>query len=1728
MSKFKGYVVTAPDGKSYDVNAPEGTPEEDLYAYVQQTYYPTTAVDGEVNKSEAIIGNQDSVLATKTLEEVPGAREFLDAEWRKGTQFNDAAKSYYEKFGDNVPKLAPDAAKSWAENRAFAQTPEGRKYFETNSPIAPVNRATGVADPTAPDSIAEEFGVAAKKSLANMANTITGFAGLVTDIVGAEDTSEALLDTYLEKQAAIEQNYPTRAGQAKDIESFSDAGYWAANTLGELLPQATSTMGFGALGANATKEISKRAIKDFIEDRVANGVAREVAEQEVAQIVAKKALQSGAATAGISTGVQTTGSVYGDTYGATGERSPYLSLLAGGASAALDTVLPAFVLKKLNIGGDVAKDAIAQSLIKKIGKDSASAFLMEGGTEALQTIIEGLPAGQPINWDAVIEAGLRGGFGGSVIGGAAGAYEGARNNSAANATPKGPVFEGEPIAVPTTRGKRSGKVYQEQLGKAQDGVIDRVNQLTADWQNAPTFEVYKNFLDIKDAPNDVVGLYRDGKVYLNTENILAEAKSRDVTPEDIVAGVTFHEALGHYGLAQQFGDDLDGTLATILDNSKVYQRRVSEWLAKNPDAYKDNPNRDILALEEILAERSEKGRMPASIVNIFKNKIKDFGRQMGLNLEYSTREVETILGMSHGAVVNGKSRAEVRDNGYRTMYAGEKASNKPSEPGRWFSGPDGKMRFEIDDSGAYYDEKAMDANQSSYAYLPRALHHPELFKQYPSLRNTIVKIKELGNGNLGQYNPRTNTITISPSNPDKLGTILHEIQHNIQEIEDFARGGNPETAVDAMDNEHVLSTASNYKDYLEKQINQYEGKTRALETLVNNPLGETFLEISDEIIYEIDQGRDQYEIDKLFDERDGVEETLKEQLFPDGYENATQIDKQQFMELLAELASGSANVGDYLLAQDQRKQKLKNYREGVDKTDIGLLRELLANDPTVAFQAYESLLGEVEARDVQARQNMSMEERQAVAPYTSQNEKSPASSYVITGQKNISASRENRDGSDVEEYLTEIDRERRAIPVQERQANEHQRELDRQNASNDRYMRLTNPGKVVFTKEEIDAMTPEELFDSENALNILESMTKGYTPVVMNIEELEQEVLDRGLTPSKVIRKNGIGAGELVKRMFMYDIAMTKMNARLSGLWEKMQNGTFTVDDKNAYVRGVLKRDELAARIFEDQGELGRALAALRSIQYTQRRVKGMQETLTQFKKGSPYEALNDPEVFYKFASGIQAQIEEAKDKAKEKGGEVIGNALNLPRALMSSMDLSAPLRQGLFLIHKPAWWRAFPQMFRYAGSEQAFDDLMEDITTRPTYDEMVKSKLALSNMGTKLNSREEDFMSAWAERIPGVGRLVKASERAYVGFLNKVRADVFDQLLEKLPEDATDQDKKDIAAFINAASGRGNMPQVFNQSAPLLNALFFSPRLMASRLKMGTVLIDPRTYITMNKTARNEYIKSILSVGSLALMITTLAILAGGEGEEDPRSSDFGKIRFGDTRYDILGGQAQYITLAARITSGSYKTADGDIKQYGNKFGQTNRLDAIAKFTTNKAAPIPSFVMDYFRGENAIGEKFEMDKAIVSRFVPLYMQDVAKGVNESKGLGEVAAKTIPGLFGVGTQTYPNPSLDTERDLEAPVSFKMEDALDGTYGNATVLDGEVTLDEKAQIEWANRLNFYYKEWMKDEMSQPEWKTMPNDEKKKIIKEVRNDARKEAKLDMMDLLAIPTAEDEIQE
>ena len=149
------------------------------------------------------------------------------------------------------------------------------------------------------------------------------------------------------------------------------------------------------------------------------------------------------------------------------------------------------------------------------------------------------------------------------------------------------------------------------------------------------------------------------------------------------------------------------------------------------------------------------------------------------------------------------------------------------------------------------------------------------------------------------------------------------------------------------------------------------------------------------------------------------------------------------------------------------------------------------------------------------------------------------------------------------------------------------------------------------------------------------------------------------------------------------------------------------------------------------------------------------------------------------FGPEVAAQIAESVpfwSKAKNLGLSLI----NVPRSLRASYDLSAPFRQGLVLgaRHPRMFSREFAPMVRAARSEHAYQDIMDDIASRPTFPVMQKAKLQLTDL-EGLSTREEQFMSNLAEGIPVIGRGVRASGRAYTAFLNKFRADAFDHYLK-------------------------------------------------------------------------------------------------------------------------------------------------------------------------------------------------------------------------------------------------------------------------------------------------------------------------------------------------------------
>ena len=393
------------------------------------------------------------------------------------------------------------------------------------------------------------------------------------------------------------------------------------------------------------------------------------------------------------------------------------------------------------------------------------------------------------------------------------------------------------------------------------------------------------------------------------------------------------------------------------------------------------------------------------------------------------------------------------------------------------------------------------------------------------------------------------------------------------------------------------------------------------------------------------------------------------------------------------------------------------------------------------------------------------------------------------------------------------------------------------------------------------------------------------------------------------------------------------------------------------------------------------------------------------------------------------------------------GEYLNVPRSIMSSFDLSAPLRQGIFLIGKPKQWiPAFGSMFKYAFSEKAYQNLVENIQARPTYHLMRESKLSLTDMSKFLDNREEKFMSNIAEQIPGLGKIIRGSDRAYTGFINKLRADVFDDLVNKIGPDLSG----DIARFVNSATGRGELPQVLKNSQAVLNGLFFSPRLMASRIN----LLNPHYYVSLPAPVRKEALKSLLSFGATVSTVLGLSKLSGAEVGADPRSADFGKIKVGDTRYDVLGGFQQYAVLAYRLaTNEAVSSTTGREYSLDEGYNAPGRMGIIQRFLSSKESPITSFITGMLTGSDALGQEFKVGPEVINRFVPMLTQDLSDTMGKY-GATKGALMQIPSVFGVGTQTYtdqipvlektPTGSPTIKWNAYPSIGEKVINAVDGT------------------------------------------------------------------------------------
>lgn len=407
----------------------------------------------------------------------------------------------------------------------------------------------------------------------------------------------------------------------------------------------------------------------------------------------------------------------------------------------------------------------------------------------------------------------------------------------------------------------------------------------------------------------------------------------------------------------------------------------------------------------------------------------------------------------------------------------------------------------------------------------------------------------------------------------------------------------------------------------------------------------------------------------------------------------------------------------------------------------------------------------------------------------------------------------------------------------------------------------------------------------------------------------------------------------------------------------------------------------------------------------------------------------------------------------------------NLTKTLQASIDVSAPLRQGLPLAYTKQYREALRPMLEAAASEDYFQQGMAAIKDRPRAELGRSSGLKLTDIGTDIDQREEQFLSKLAEHIPEsdnpilgtaaktynktIGTGVRGSERAYVFFLDKLRSDLFDHLVDKMERLGTPSTTKvikngqvleipttgakAIARFVNVMSGRGSLGNklpIWNEkNATDLNTLFFSPRLISARVQMFT---NAKLYSELPPGIRIEGIKALATaVGGGALIAgLTSKVMGGSIDFSNPTSSDFGKARVGDrTRVDPYGGIQQYIVEASKqLNGGSTSTISGKYTPFGSTFVAPTRGGEALNFFMNKLSPLARFTAGMMLqrtgpgGANVSigGRPWDTKLEALKLVIPLMIQDTYSIQTGEPDMNQFQKSLleIEAALGAGVQTY--------------------------------------------------------------------------------------------------------------
>jgi hypothetical protein len=365
-------------------------------------------------------------------------------------------------------------------------------------------------------------------------------------------------------------------------------------------------------------------------------------------------------------------------------------------------------------------------------------------------------------------------------------------------------------------------------------------------------------------------------------------------------------------------------------------------------------------------------------------------------------------------------------------------------------------------------------------------------------------------------------------------------------------------------------------------------------------------------------------------------------------------------------------------------------------------------------------------------------------------------------------------------------------------------------------------------------------------------------------------------------------------------------------------------------------------------------------------------------------------------------------------------------KSLNASIDLSAPRQLTKAFFFDPASifkaeWAGLKTIIESLKGNKQLSGLIE-LYSRPNF---INGNYL--HFGVDVGIQEEAFPTSILQKIPGLGALFRASEETFNVAIQHARANLFDVLWDKSGH--SNYLMSGAGELINVLTGRGTIVTPKDPEwAKWQNILLFSPRLLSSNIEIFTNVITkmPSMMRWGNATKQGDWIKHKQFMASIQFFLgeAIIAILANallGDDESDdgvefdPRSSDFMKIRAGNTTYDITGGAAAVAVLFARAATLNVKSGQGKIQNVQGA-GQL-----VEQFLSGKFSPLVRTAIDandtigWGDGKDFAGEPMSIQKFFTNR-APISIQNAFdEGYKNDK---DRVVATFADFFGIGTTTY--------------------------------------------------------------------------------------------------------------